>query len=215
MTNPADGLRAFSGILQFLESMYPKSFYCRLPIEDFQWGLLWRSQYTPTRRVGFPSWSWSGWQGGLWPAYPFDHTKTNEYPLHISLWRVQDSQLVRFCHTTHVNTFSNDPITKLSELEIGGLDFNLFHFAEAEQDNYLFLEVIMLKFTPDFSRSTRDVYNVQEQAAFIFSVRGAVCFLTIMSMDGEIEEPLDRRRKQFILLTRTIARNRAMSITTC
>jgi len=39
MTNPTDGLRAFSGILQFLKSMYPKDFYCGLPIEDFQWGL--------------------------------------------------------------------------------------------------------------------------------------------------------------------------------
>lgn len=202
MTNPTDGLKAFSGILQFLESMYPKSFYCGLPIEDFQWGLLWRSQYTPRRRAGFPTWSWSGWQGGLWPAYPFDHTKTNEYPLHIRLGRVQNSQLVQFYHTTHVETFLDDPITRLSGLNMGGLDFDLLQYPKAEQDNYLFLEAIMLKFTPDFSRPTRDVYNVVEQSVFVFLMRGVVCYLTIMSMDGEVDQPPDPERKQFILLAR-------------
>jgi hypothetical protein len=202
MTNPADGLNAFSGILQFLESMYPKSFYCGLPIEDYQWGLLWRSQYPPRRRAGFPTWSWSGWQGGLFPAYPFDFTKTNEHPLHIRLWRVQKTQLVQFFMSTHVNTFLNDPITRSSGLDIGGVGFDLLQYPKAEQDNYLFIEAIMLKFTPDFSRPLRDDYNQREESAFIFSIRGAVCYLTIMSMDAEVDQPPDPEGKQFILLAR-------------
>jgi hypothetical protein len=202
MTNPADGLRAFSGILQFLESMYPKSFYYGLPIEDFQWGLLFRSQYTPTRRPGFPTWSWSAWQGGLFPAYPFDYTKTNEYPLHIHIWRVQNSQLVELYHTRHVDAFVNDPITRLSETEMDGPGFKLLQYPKAEEDSYIFVEAIMFKFTPDFSRPTRDVYSVAEQSFFILSIRDAVCFLAIASMDDEIDQPLDQERKQFILLAR-------------
>ena len=85
---------------------------------------------------------------------------------------------------------------------MGQPDFDLFQYPKAEQDNYLFLEAIMLKFTPDFSRPTRDVYNVIEQSAFVFLVRGAVCYLTIMSMDGEVDQPPDPERKQFILLAR-------------
>jgi hypothetical protein len=109
---------------------------------------------------------------------------------------------VQFYHTTHVSTFLDDPITRLSRLGIGGLDFDLLQYPKAEQDNYLFLEAIMFKFTPDFSRPTRDVYNVVEQSAFIFLMRDVVCYLTIMSMDEEVDQPPDPEGKQFILLAR-------------
>jgi len=100
-------------------------------------------------------------------------------------------------------------------LDIGELDFDLLQYPKAEQDDYLFLEGIMLKFTPDFSRPTRDVYDTTEQAAFVFLMRGVVCYLTIMSMDEEVDQPPDPERKQFILLARDYSENQGLSITTC
>jgi hypothetical protein len=202
MTNPADGLNAFSGILQFLESMYPKSFYCGLPIEDFQWGLLWHSQYPPRRRLGFPTWSWAGWQGGLFPSYPFEHTKTNEYPLHLHIWRIQNKALVQLFHTTHLEHFQNDPITRISGLEIAGDNFNLLQYPNAEKENYLLIEAIMFRFRPDFSRPMTDAHNQVGKVAFVFWVRGVACFILIMSMDAEVDQPSDPEKKQFILLAR-------------
>jgi hypothetical protein len=202
MTNAVDGLHAFSGILQFLESMYKSSFYCGLPIEDFQWGLLWRSQYPPERRPGFPTWSWAGWQGGLWPGYPIDYTKPHEYPLHLRMWRVVKGQLVQFFQTPHVEHFPNDPIATISGLEIGGPGFDLRQYPEAEENSYLFIEAIMLRFAPDFSRPTTDVRNQSQQSIFRFLLRGVCCFIIIMSMDAELDKPPSREKKHFLLLAR-------------
>jgi Heterokaryon incompatibility protein (HET) len=60
MTYDEDALRAFAGVLQRLETIYSKGFVVGLPVEDFDWALLWRSQVPPLRRPGFPSWSWAG-----------------------------------------------------------------------------------------------------------------------------------------------------------
>ncbi|KAK4031498.1 hypothetical protein C8A01DRAFT_42056 [Parachaetomium inaequale] len=40
MTDQADGLNAFSGILSFLRRMYTGGFHNGLPLEDFQWGFV-------------------------------------------------------------------------------------------------------------------------------------------------------------------------------
>ena len=55
MKYAGDGLRAFAGVLQRLETIYPKGFFWGLPVEDFDWALLWRSQVPPMRREGFPT----------------------------------------------------------------------------------------------------------------------------------------------------------------
>jgi hypothetical protein len=90
----------------------------------------------------------------------------------------------------------------MSRLDIGGPDFDVLQVPEAEENSYLFIEAIMLKFTPDFRRPTTDVYSQMEQVAFVFWVRGVRCFITIMSMDTEIHQPPNPERKQFILLAR-------------
>jgi hypothetical protein len=205
MTNPMDGLNAFSGIIQFLETMYSKEkggFYAGLPVEDFQWGLLWRSQYPPRRRPGFPTWSWAGWQGGLWPGYPFDFTKPHEYPLHLRFWRALDTQLVQFFKTSYVEHFRNDPIARVSGQECCNPNFDFLQYPDAEKNSYVFVEAIMLQFTPDYSRPTNDVYSQTQQSFFVFWLRGVPCFIAIMSMDAEVGKPPRQEEKDFLLLAR-------------
>jgi hypothetical protein len=43
-----DAIRAFAGVLQRLETIYPKGYFWGLPVEDFDWALAWKSQMPPT-----------------------------------------------------------------------------------------------------------------------------------------------------------------------
>jgi len=70
-----DALRAFAGVLQRLETIYPKGFFWGLLVEDLNWALLWRPQVPPMRREGFPTWSWAGWRGSLFFGQPLGFGK--------------------------------------------------------------------------------------------------------------------------------------------
>ena len=91
MTKEVDALSAFKGVLQRLETMYDGGFFGGLPEADFQWGLLWQSQARPERRKGFPTWSWAGWRCPMWPAYPRDVSKPNQFPVQLHVQKVINS----------------------------------------------------------------------------------------------------------------------------
>jgi hypothetical protein len=202
MTKPVDGLNAFSGILQFLETMYTKGFFVGLPIEDFQWGLLWRSQWPPTPRPGFPTWSWAGWEGGLWPGFPYDFTKPHRYPLHLRIWRVVEGQLVQLFGSSQADLFAKDPVTKAASLDPQGPKFHLLDYSHAEKDSYLFIEAITLQFIPDFSRPLDNVRQSGQYSFFVFSLRGTRCYFKIISLDPELDEYPRQEKQQFLLLAR-------------
>lgn len=66
MSNDSDSLNAFMGMLSGIQrSLLPQGFIWGLPLHDFPTSLRWyhvRGQ-TPRRRLGFPSWSYVGWEG--------------------------------------------------------------------------------------------------------------------------------------------------------
>jgi hypothetical protein len=204
MSKDVDGLNAFSGILQFLETMYTEGFFVGLPIEDFQWGLLWRSQWAPTPRPGFPTWSWAGWKGGLWAALPFDFTKPHQYPLHLRISRVVKGRLVQFFGSSQVDLFSKDPVTKAALLNPRGPEFNLLEYPHAENDSYLFIEAITLQFTPDYSTplQNENVRQSGKYSVFAFSLHGTRCAIRIISVDPEVGKHPSQEKKQFLLLAR-------------
>src|SRR5436305_7861718 len=101
MTRDDDALNAFTGILQRLETMYKEGFFWGLPIADFQWALLWQSQWPPQRREGFPTWSWAGWKAGVWPTYPVEITKPHQLPVSLRIWKVLRGELVQIFETPH------------------------------------------------------------------------------------------------------------------
>ena len=66
MTNDRDSLNAFLGIVGYLtKSWFPKGLIWGLPLEYFPQSLRWYHPrwVKPRRRPGFPSWSWTGWEG--------------------------------------------------------------------------------------------------------------------------------------------------------
>jgi hypothetical protein len=202
MKKDADGLNAFSGVLQFLETMYTEGFYVGVPIEDFQWGLLWRSQWPPTPRPGFPTWSWAAWQGGLWAALPFDFTRPHQYPIHLRMWRDMKGRLVQFFGSSQLDLFPKDPVAKAAWLDPRGPEFDLLEYPHAEKDSYLFIEAIMLQFIPDYSTPSHHVPQSGQYSVFIFSLRGSRCGIRIISVDPEVNKHPRREKQQFLLLAR-------------
>ncbi|KAF3007241.1 hypothetical protein E8E14_009234 [Neopestalotiopsis sp. 37M] len=66
MTNEGDSLNAFRGVLSLLgDDLFPEGFIHGLPLRSHACSLGWmHSRDTkPKRRLEFPSWSWTGWEG--------------------------------------------------------------------------------------------------------------------------------------------------------
>jgi hypothetical protein len=203
MSHDADSLNAFSGILQYLGTMYPKGFYVGIPIEELNWGLLWWSQYPPKRRQGFPTWSWAGWKGGLWSAFPHDISKPNEHSLHIRIWRADKSNLMLLFSSSHVDEFGNDPVKKATLRDIQGPAFNLINYPSAVGGKYLFLEAITFDFAPDYNTLLE---KGEQYSIFIFRLRGVICYIRIISRDAELSGKKQPVIQRFILLARDFSR---------
>ena len=66
MSHDADSLNTFSAMLVHLaENYYKGGFVQGLPVKDLLRALMWFHPTPPRRRVDFPAWSWTGWEGGV------------------------------------------------------------------------------------------------------------------------------------------------------
>lgn len=199
-----DAIRAFAGVLQRLETIYPKGFFWGLPIEDFDWGLLWRSQVPPTRREGFPTWSWAGWRGGLFFGQPLDVKKTRQTPTYLEIHACRLGKLDQIFATqcdslARGNTgicviIRNDPIEKASQETLPEVKSVLDHHPSAEEAGYLFVTAVFLHLKPDFRRPRTRVYQAGALATFSFLVRDVQCHIRIMSTDRWIPGRWDSER---------------------
>lgn len=192
MKYAGDALRAFAGVLQRLETIYPKSFFWGLPIEDFDWALVWRSQAPPIRREGFPSWSWAGWRGPLFYGQPIDVKKTRRIPTDLEVSAVKSGQLERVfatkcsfppSHDRICILIGSDPIDRAARNEPFESDLDLLRYPSAEKSGYLFIDAVFLHFTPDFSRPRIRPLQSGEYETFSFQTRGVTCLIRITSTD--------------------------------
>lgn len=209
MTHASDGLNAFSGILESLGRMYTEGFYCGLPLEDFQWGLLWASQSPPVRRSGvrFPSWSWAGWQVGIWAQYPGDFTKPHEYPIPLVVHRAKNNSLVKlFKASSQLAEFPDDPITKIAKADSeSSTRFSLELHPLAERDSYLFMDVVVLQFAPDYTIPWRECIKQHGTWGYFFYWIGLTnCLIKIISTDLELVESRSSGQQTFLLLARDV-----------
>ena len=207
MTYDADAINAFLGILQHLEVFYTKGFFKGLPIEDFQWGLLWRARLPdPPRCTEFPSWSWAGWKGAMWPGGPFDETQTNQFPIHVQIWRALKDGNLEQIKTPKDNdkgasypdiVFRNDPVAKAAKLASANGVFDEKLCSQGFRQDYLFIEAIVFHFTADYSV----VYPVDgEDGYFIHFIGEAKCLIRISRIDSEIQNA--QQQQDFLLLGR-------------
>ena len=211
MTNDEDALHALFGILQRLQSLYTKGFFSGIPVEDLHWGLLWQSQGPPTRRPGFPTWSWAGWKCGIWPAYPLTLTFTDWIPVHLRMWKAQSGQLVPLLIREHAESYesagaivhlANDPLKHAAREDATGIGFEHHLSLQAEQHSYLMIEGIALTFTPNYTRPRTNTRQPGQYETFDFKVRDVQCVVRIISTDREIERARSGEKQDFLLLAR-------------
>ena len=208
MTYSTDGLRAFEGILQRLRTMYPKGFFYGLPIEDFDWGLVWRSQWLPTRREGFSSWTWAGWNGGIWYGQPLDVTKTHQFSVHLKIYRFKAGEPEKLFETEPESSTSQmdihilariDPAYQAAQKAPEGLLPSTEQLFMADSDSILLIDAICLHFTLDFSKPQRRIRGSGQYETFVFMIRDIKCFIRIISIDKEISKYRDEK-ETFLLI---------------
>lgn len=226
MTYDEDAIRAFDGVLQRLQTIYPRGFHWGIPIEDFDWGLLWRSQVPPTsRRQGFPSWSWAGWKGALFFGQPTDVKKTRRMPISLSIDAVKDDKNMTVFSSSCEGKADdsakceqliifNDPIHRATQKTPTGPGFTLETYPTAEKQGYLFIVATCLHFKPDFARPQTQTYASGQYETFSFFVSDVRCLIRITSTDELIpgkwngndwvvpERDSQREEGTFVLLAR-------------
>ena len=190
-----DAIRAFDGVLQRLETIYPQGFFWGLPVDDFDWALLWRSQMPPLRRKGFPTWSWAGWRGALFFGQPIDVKETRRITTELEICAVKSKQMQRIFAVKGDRaaggegiriTIRNDPIDLAAQIEVAEAQFQLGEFPAAESDGYLFITAIILRFQPDFSKPRTGAQQAGAYETFAFKVRHVQCLIRITSTDRHI-----------------------------
>ncbi|VUC26761.1 unnamed protein product [Clonostachys rosea] len=68
LTKSSDVYNAFAGVARQIRRQLECDMCHGLPVKYFDWLLLWEPlKHEQTRRDGAPSWSWSGWHGGVFP----------------------------------------------------------------------------------------------------------------------------------------------------
>lgn len=221
MKYSVDAIRAFAGVLQRLETIYPKGFFFGMPVEDFDWALTWRSQVPPTRREGFPSWAWAGWKGPLFFGQPIDVEKTRRIPTDLEICASKAGRMEQIfvskgdsiTSTTGVRLIIlEDPIHKTTQREPQGSEFHIDKYPTAEKDGYLFITATCLSFKPDFSNPLSGTYAAGQTETFSFKIKDVRCLIRIFSLDryipgewtGEhwIIDPNKLTEGTFILLAR-------------
>ncbi|KAI3329954.1 HET-domain-containing protein [Ustulina deusta] len=67
LTFSSDVYNAFAGVAQRIRDVLKIDLCHGIPPRYFDWCLIWDPMNRQTRRRGTPSWSWSGWEGGIFP----------------------------------------------------------------------------------------------------------------------------------------------------
>ena len=211
MTRDEDALNAFSGVLQCLQTKYEDGFLWGLPVADFPWGLLWRALIPPTRREGFPTWSWAGWETLVCPRYPFNVAKPHEFPVHLQIKKMSEGRLVEVFSTPQAavegftdlgSPFHSDPVSIAETYKLQFPELDLSQYPGAEDNGYLFVEAIVLQFVPDYSHPRNDIKEFVKDESFSFSIGDRRCWIRIASLDPEISGSVRHTEQQFLFLAR-------------
>ena len=220
MTYSEDAIRAFSAVQQRMQAtLYPKGFFWGLPIEDLDWAMVWRSQWPPTIRKGFPSWSWAGWKGGLWAGDFMVASRDQRVPMDLEISCCKDGKLYQLFQSISTNNNGRDncsimtrdePIHRAAACIPRGTDFDLDLCPEAETRGYLFIDAVCLQFAPQFDQHTGRLGVSGQYVEFVSEIRGTQCSLMIQSTDLEVFRQVWRPAERTFIV---MARHRTQSST--
>ncbi len=226
LTKQSDAIHAFAGVLQALEkSEYTEGFFWGLPIADLNWALLWNSQawWPLKRREGFPTWSWAGWEGSIWPGKPSANRQGDpasdprQYPVDLRMWRKRKDDVELIFDTSHHDIrqeerwkFPNDPLAKDLDLEESLNDFlatlaRLSPTSSSESNRLLCIQGITFHFAPDLSNPDDDDFDSDGYQYFTMYIRGIRLILRIIRTNELVKIPSHHppgAPRRFLLLAR-------------
>jgi hypothetical protein len=104
LTYPSDILNAFAGILAIQKQDFNCQSYQGLPTAIFDMALLWQPFRKMKCREGFPSWSWTGWEGPvIWAGDTMELTSYGDSPTRdeeyrkVDLWHQNKTWIDWYC----------------------------------------------------------------------------------------------------------------------
>ena len=103
LTYQSDILNAFAGILAIQEREFSSKSFQGLPTAIFDMALLWQPFRKLQRRKGFPSWSWTGWEGPVvWAGDTMELTSYGEPTREqerrkVDLWHQKQTWIEWYC----------------------------------------------------------------------------------------------------------------------
>lgn len=216
MTYAEDGLRAFMGALQrFQATSYPRGFCWGLPVEDLDWALLWRSQWPPQRREGFPTWSWAGWKGGVWAGNFIDPVKDIHFSTYLEIHTRKAGHLENIFSTRVGSSASDgysctvlreDCIDIASRQDPHGRPFSPVEYPSAEETGLLLVDAVCFHFVLDFGYPLQGIRANGRYETFRIWIRDVPCTIVIMSTDTEITRRPSVAPESFILIARIRSR---------
>lgn len=207
MTDPGDAINALSGIIQDWKEHYGAEFYVGLPVQYFDWGLLWTAQTYLKRRAKFPSWSWAGWEGAVWQRLPDNVSSPDTFPSYLSVHKVSQGQLQLLFESKEKSlserltaSSGNDPIDLVGQGALVDTNIDISQLANAEKNHHLAVEGIVLHFT--FANSANWPRGSSRYLVpILLNLRGVECRVCVNSSDVELQKRM-RTDYDFLLVTR-------------
>ena len=157
MTQSADKLNAFSGILQALESRYfnEHGFHHGLPISGLPFSLLWQGEGPIARQNNFPSWSWAGWKTtSIDASPPLIYIELGFQPF-LRIFKLENDSQVQIHYTSptedpdaeeRLGLISPDPLWPLAKQDAKESVFPAIIAPDVNVSSLLFVEGIILSF---------------------------------------------------------------------
>jgi hypothetical protein len=198
MSESRDAINAFSGMLQDWSKGYRTDFHFGVPVQFFQWGLLWTAQRQLERRPDFPTWSWAGWKGALWQRLPLDGHVPDPYPSYLSVHKVVQNQLELLFESKPNSSpdllaahFGNDPIAFIGRKCLSHVELDLSEYEDAAIGGHLVVEGVLLRFNPQRGRPRSSGQDDQARPSeslttMLLELQGVACLVRYNSSDVEL-----------------------------
>ena len=177
MTYPSDALNSCDGVLRQMERVWFKEgFFWGLPVNWLAYTLLWAHKGVHHRRAGFPSWSWTGWEGELsqCTSRPGDDI---EYPMPFRAWKIESGELCLLGESSAGPTGGYDPIYAAALTLKQEPTYDLGLYSETQLSSLLFVDAFL--FEMQVLETTDDIFPWQnlDKTKFTVKANGVDCLL--------------------------------------
>jgi hypothetical protein len=215
LTFADDMLRAFDGVLKRQRFAYPKGFFFGLPLEDFDWGLVWYSLGSTQRRHTFPTWSWAGWRS----IVHYDHHGRESaspdlicLPVHLIISKSDGDRLEQiFENDLELQVDDNDvrvaiqddPVNEAVHHNTNASGFSLDSYSTTVNDQLLFIDAVCFHFVPWYGRLVGD-HTDGSPKEFAMPIGSQEILLRIIGDDSVMADQREGQEETFVIISRHI-----------